>query len=124
MLGGLRPGSDWKCWTPGGVPPGSFTLGASSSSLLGGGSATLNFTSPEPFAPTRSGSAVTVTVSPGLNGLSGRKLAPQSLEYARSLPVWRPVSEPVTEMPVRSPGCAPWKLICVVGDAALLPSDG
>src|SRR5437764_1839278 len=124
MLAGWRPGSELKCWTPGGVPPGSLILGASPASLLGAVSAILNSTSPSPPAPTRSGSAETVTVSPGLNGLAGRKLAPSPSECDRSRPECLPVSEPVTLIPVRSFFAAPRKLICVVGDAASLPSAG
>ena len=124
MLAGWRPGSELKCWTPGGVPPGSLILGASPASFLGAVSAILNSTSPSPPAPTRSGSAETVTVSPGLKGFAGRKLAPFPSECDSSRPECLPVSEPVTLIPVRSFFDAPRKLIWVAAVAASLPSEG
>jgi len=65
-----------------------------------------------------------VTVSPGLKGFAGRKLAPFPSECDSSRPECLPVSEPVTLIPVRSFFDAPRKLIWVAGAAASLPSEG
>jgi hypothetical protein len=39
---------------------------------------------------------LTITVSPGLNGASGKKLAPRPSESPRNVPVWIPLLEPET----------------------------
>ena len=60
---------------------------------------------------------VTVTVSPGVNGLLTRRLAPAPSECARNVPEWTPLLEPTTRTPPIAPGDAPRKVICVVGIA-------
>ena len=39
---------------------------------------------------------LTVTVSPGVNGVAGRKLPPSPSESETTVPVWAPLTEPVT----------------------------
>ena len=39
---------------------------------------------------------LTVTVSPGANGVAGMKLPPSPSESATTVPVWAPLTEPVT----------------------------
>ena len=76
--GGSRSGRDWKCWTPFG--PADHRDGfANGISPDGFAMAKLNvpFVPPSTFRP-----VVTVTVSPGANGVSGRKLPPWPSESA------------------------------------------
>ena len=39
---------------------------------------------------------VTVTVSPGVNWVNGRKLAPRPSESPRNVPLWFPLLDPTT----------------------------
>jgi hypothetical protein len=53
----------------------------------------------------------TSTCSPGRKGALGRKLAPEPVEYAISLPGCAPLCEPTTEIDPSRPAGAPRKLI-------------
>ena len=123
--GGLNPAIVWKAEPPPLAPSPAVLppLPAAFASLGLGELATVNATAPW-FAPTSGLSVRTVTVSPGLNGRAGMKLAPLPSEWDWRRPVWSPVREPVTRTVPSSTGPAPRKLIWLWGDAAGVPAEG
>ena len=58
---------------------------------------------------------VTVTVSPGVNGVEGMKLPPSPSESAAIVPVWVPLFEPTTLIAPISLAAMPRKAIWVAG---------
>src|SRR5437764_2355542 len=118
--GGVRSGREWKCWTPLGFPAGSL----SSRSLPAlRNRAIVNVTAPL-LAPSSDAPTRTVTVSPGLNGFVGTKLAPWPSECALSAPAWAPVFEPTTCTVPSALGGTPRKLTWVCGEATGVPAVG
>ncbi len=76
------------------------------------------------LAPAMVNDVVTVTRSPGVNGLLGKKLPPSSSESGWILPPWAPDDDPLT---VIGPSCAgeiPRNEIWVDGAANLAPGTG
>lgn len=67
---------------------------------------------------------LTVTVSPGVNSLSGMKLPPPPSESARTTPGWGPLREPMTLIAPRRGAGIPRNVICVEGAATLAPGIG
>src|SRR5579863_4792080 len=66
----------------------------------------------------------TVTVSPGLNCVVGRKLPPSPSESALIVPAWTPLLEPVTVIwPIEAAGI-PRNTSCVAGEATWPPGIG
>src|SRR5580700_761139 len=67
---------------------------------------------------------LTVTTSPGSNGLAGRKLPPSWSESDSSRPAWTPVREPVTTSLRTWRIGRPRNAICVCGEATRSPGTG
>ena len=67
---------------------------------------------------------LTVTVSPGTNGLTGRKLAPWPSESASTRPSCSPEREPTTLTFPIFEAAVPRKVICVPGIPYWLPGTG
>lgn len=66
----------------------------------------------------------TETISPDSNLSVGTKLPPCPSESLRTVPLRAPVREPVTEIIPRRSAAIPRNVICVSGDAVLLPGVG
>ena len=67
---------------------------------------------------------LTVTVSPGANGVAGMKLPPSPSESATTVPVWAPLTEPVTVIVPNWEVGTPRNVICVAGEAKWPPGIG
>ncbi len=67
---------------------------------------------------------LTVTTSPGTNGLAGRKLPPRPSESDTRRPACRPLREPVTVSLPSLPTGMPRNAICVCGAATRAPGIG
>jgi hypothetical protein len=87
------------------------------------GLATVNRNAPlDP--PATFNEVVTVTVSPGVNAVNGRKLAPRPSESPRNVPLCGPLRDPTTVTgPIRVIG-TPRRAIWLCGDATRLPGTG
>jgi hypothetical protein len=67
---------------------------------------------------------LTVTISPGANGVDGTKLPPSPSESPSTVPSCGPLEDPVTEIEPSCPADRPRKAIWVLGDANWLPGVG
>jgi hypothetical protein len=75
-------------------------------------------------APGMSSSVSTSTRSSPRSGRSRTKLAPWPSECSRSVPAWSPVRDPRTVIGPSSAAGAPRRLICVSGEADMVPGIG
>jgi hypothetical protein len=75
-------------------------------------------------APGEFSSALTRTVSPGLNRAAGTNAAPAPAGSARSRPRCTPLREPITATEATSDGVSAEKMICEEGEASGVPGNG
>ncbi len=90
---GSRSGRELKCWTP--FEPAG-TIGSVIGLIEPNGTATPKWNAPL-VPPMTFSPVVTVTVSPGVNGVLGMKLPPWPSESAWIVPPCVPLLDPTTE---------------------------
>ena len=94
-----RPSGEIDCWTS---PRTRAAGGSGAFGIPPAGVATVNSKLPL-LAPAMIRLVLTVTTSPAVNGLLGRKLPPSPSESERISPVWEPLRAPVNTLTVGTP---------------------